>query len=218
MIMRRILVVLAALVGIGGAGCPAPRLTPRPVQPTPASRPITPAARSTETEAVRIDAEIRRIDAELGSSSGREIVFPGRNTLGGSSTVFEKDGVVRKIVRSDFGETGKSTTTFYYRRRVCLFVLSEEITYTSPVNDYGNPDAGKPMTTVQSRYTFVRGQLVRYLKDAKVQPLPPRTGEKMLRDAAAELSLADRCQPRRPPCAGCTCETTDCRTLSCEEK
>jgi formylglycine-generating enzyme required for sulfatase activity len=192
----------------------------RPARTYPAEtwRP-TAATRAAEAETLRIDAEIRRVDAELKSSPGREIVFPGHNTLGASSTIFEHWGEVRKIVRRDFGETGQSSTAYYYRSGACIFALSANSIYKAPVNDYSNPDAGKPLTAVQRRYYLAKGKLVRYLKDKQEIRLPhPQLGEKMLREAAAALQVATRCQPRKPPCAGCSCATKDCRTISCEEK
>jgi hypothetical protein len=137
--------------------------------------------------------------------------------MGASLTIFEREGVVRKIESTDFGESGQSTTAYYYRERAPILVLATSTAYRAPINDYGNRNAGKEAATIARRYYLAGPRLIRLTKDGEEIRLPvQRIATAHLKAAADALALATRCPAKKPPCAGCSCETKDCRKLSCE--
>ncbi|MBC8103270.1 MAG: hypothetical protein H7Z41_11840 [Cytophagales bacterium] len=142
--------VIAVLVAvIVAAGSPV-----RARQGPPKSRSLA------ETEAVIRTARARynAINRVLSRSTVVERTLEGRSAEGGTLTGFRSGSVLQKMVVSDYGESGRAVAEYYFWKGELFFVFRTETRYRYPLPQGGD---AKSDTVTESRFYFVRGELVR---------------------------------------------------------
>lgn len=79
-------------------------------------------------------------------------------TEGGEATYYGKDGILRKVVVNEYGETGKLHTEYYLQNEDLSFVLEQTYNYNIPIDDTSlNFEESE---TIEDSSYFQNGQLI----------------------------------------------------------
>ena len=88
------------------------------------------------------------------STVSKELV--GFSTEGGELTAYSEGAAIRKIVARFQGETGRALEEYYYWDDELQFVYRKDDTYSEPMS-------GKVTSSVETRFYFDNGELIRWL-------------------------------------------------------
>ncbi len=106
----------------------------------------------------------------------------GFSTEGGELVAYFDGAEVVKLATTHLGETGRSLEEFYYRGRELIFVFYRREMYDAPMS-------GKVSKTVEERFYFADGRLIRWL-DNRGRAVAP--GHDEYREAQARYLESSR--------------------------
>ena len=158
-----------------------------------AARPGTPAASpETSPEVRQIRSKLRQWERTRDDQEGTELPSASQPGAEGSrARVFRKGGRVMIVDESYYAETGQATWSFYYDSSKPFFVLVTETRYAYPITvtaEERRKLGGGEDKTIENRYYFKGGRLIRWLEGKK--PVPAR-GERFRDQARSVLELAE---------------------------
>jgi hypothetical protein len=87
----------------------------------------------------------------------------GFSAEGGTLVGYFYGSGIYKIAATFYGETGRSYEEYYYSDNKLIFILRRESTYSKPLS-------GKIIRTIENRFYFKDGQMIRWIDENGKQP------------------------------------------------
>lgn len=114
----------------------------------------------------------------------------GQSTEGGELTAYLRGTEVVKLDAIYYGESGKAAEAYYLEEGRVVFILRTDIVYDKPLS-------GVVKTTTEERFYFAKGELIKWLDEAKKSvPLPSvagsERGKELLERAERLLEVATK--------------------------
>jgi len=128
-----------------------------------------------------IDHGVATIDRNLADYKKEEKSVM-ESTEGGSIEYYRKNGQIKKIVESHYGEVGKSITKYYFLDNDLAYVLAQTCDYNTHFLDEAFDE--KKTTIRENKYYFDKNKLIKWL-DANNQKVSPE--DKAFQQKQAEL-------------------------------
>ena len=151
---------LAILSSAFGAGAPAPA---RPPLPSPQN---TPSARAQQVQQIR--RRYAYINANL-SKYRRVTKQVQESTEGGVREAYFEGRQIRRIMASDYGETGQRLREFYFWNNRLIFSFERFTQYARPIQKTA---VLRILRQEENRNYFHHGRMLRWIKDGiEVIPL-----------------------------------------------
>jgi hypothetical protein len=112
-------------------------------------------------------ASIRQRYAQINAKAARyrkvKKELSGFSAEGGTLLAYLDGSSIMKIAATFYGETGRTNEEYYYSDDRLIFVLRSESTYSKPLS-------GKIVRTIENRFYFKDGQLIRWIDENGKQP------------------------------------------------